>query len=271
MAASSSVKSTPTLTPAQKGTPTIQLSMIRLSGCETDWRSRNRMRWILQIVRSSLDRPRLGTGRTVLAAFAALTVIDTALVLAVEHLPAPVALTGGERVLVTLWPVLAMLLLVPAALFAVGAWSTARLHRRGAAPLFAWFSAAMTMQVPIEMLGQIADPENYVIEVRDRGPGIPADERALVLEPYARGSTAADRPGRGLGLHVARRLAEGHGRALELENRDDGPGTLIGCDCGGRDDDAGRRRDTRHDGASRRGPSGAGSRSGVRARARARP
>lgn len=62
-------------------------------------------------------------------------------------------------------------------------------------------------------------PTGWEIEVRDRGPGIAADERAHVLQPFTRGRRAAevDVPGSGLGLALCSELARRlHGR-LDLE------------------------------------------------------
>ena len=44
------------------------------------------------------------------------------------------------------------------------------------------------------------------IAVRDDGPGIPPEERARVFDEFARGHAAA-KPGAGVGLSIARRLA----------------------------------------------------------------
>ncbi len=59
------------------------------------------------------------------------------------------------------------------------------------------------------------------IQVRDFGPGIPADQAEAVFEPFRRlGRGPA--PGAGLGLHIARRLVEGmNGKIWET---DAGPG-----------------------------------------------
>ncbi|HEX6680732.1 MAG TPA: ATP-binding protein [Gaiellaceae bacterium] len=56
------------------------------------------------------------------------------------------------------------------------------------------------------------------IEVADRGPGVPADQRGLIFEKFGRGATAGSpgTPGTGLGLFIARSIAGAHGGSLEL-------------------------------------------------------
>jgi signal transduction histidine kinase len=64
-------------------------------------------------------------------------------------------------------------------------------------------------------------PGELRILVRDRGPGLPPQELARVFEPFHRveGSRSRDTGGTGLGLTIARSLAELHGGRLELANR----------------------------------------------------
>ncbi len=63
--------------------------------------------------------------------------------------------------------------------------------------------------------------EEAVIRILDHGPGIPEAEIAAMLEPFARGEGSRNREtgGAGLGLTLARAIAEQHGGTLELSNR----------------------------------------------------
>lgn len=57
------------------------------------------------------------------------------------------------------------------------------------------------------------DKLTLIVAVKDRGPGIPADEQAHLFEPAARGDRSARR-GVGLGLAVCRAIAQAHGGQL---------------------------------------------------------
>jgi signal transduction histidine kinase len=55
------------------------------------------------------------------------------------------------------------------------------------------------------------------VRVRDRGPGVPADQRHLIFDPFARGrAVGGTRGGRGLGLFIARRVVQAHGGTIGL-------------------------------------------------------
>lgn len=55
------------------------------------------------------------------------------------------------------------------------------------------------------------------LRVADEGPGVPADERARIFEPFYRvARNEADDAGSGLGLAIAREIARSHGGELSL-------------------------------------------------------
>jgi signal transduction histidine kinase len=54
------------------------------------------------------------------------------------------------------------------------------------------------------------------VVVRDRGPGIPEDEREAVFDPLSRGRSSSGHQGVGLGLFIARRVLEAHGGSISL-------------------------------------------------------
>ncbi|MFC4728437.1 HAMP domain-containing sensor histidine kinase [Coralloluteibacterium thermophilus] len=65
------------------------------------------------------------------------------------------------------------------------------------------------------------DESHVRIDVADRGPGIPADARARLVQPFQRleRSRSRDTGGTGLGLAVARSTAQRHGGRLDLHDR----------------------------------------------------
>ena len=68
--------------------------------------------------------------------------------------------------------------------------------------------------------------ETAVIEVSDRGPGIPAEQRARLLEPFERLERDAGVPGAGLGLSIVNDVVATHGGRVEIRTRNGG-GTTV--------------------------------------------
>ena len=61
-----------------------------------------------------------------------------------------------------------------------------------------------------------------VLEVADRGPGIPAAEREKVFERFYRLDPSRSSPGAGLGLSIARWIVAAHGGAITLHDNHPG-------------------------------------------------
>jgi len=72
-----------------------------------------------------------------------------------------------------------------------------------------------TVRVSIERTGEAA-----ILSVKDTGPGIPPEEQEKVFQRFFRSQEArsAGQGGSGLGLSIARSIAEAHGGKLELES-----------------------------------------------------
>jgi signal transduction histidine kinase len=68
---------------------------------------------------------------------------------------------------------------------------------------------------------KIEDGAAFVIRVADEGPGIPEADLERVFEPFFRleRSRNSETGGIGLGLGIARDIAQNHGGSLTLENR----------------------------------------------------
>jgi signal transduction histidine kinase len=59
--------------------------------------------------------------------------------------------------------------------------------------------------------------EEAAVTVRDTGPGISPEDMERIFEPFYRGQAQKSIPGTGLGLPIAKRIAEGHGGRIEVE------------------------------------------------------
>lgn len=72
----------------------------------------------------------------------------------------------------------------------------------------------------------LSERDGFVeIAVRDRGPGIPADLRARVFEPYF--TTRGERGGSGLGMAIVHRIVTEHGGEIRLADRPGGGAEVV--------------------------------------------
>ena len=114
-----------------------------------------------------------------------------------------------------------------------------RLHVSSETPLlFGRFDFAQTLRAVVNLIENAAkySPPHTAIDlsasregqflafsVADRGPGVPLGERERIFEPfYRRSSGAPDVGGAGLGLSIARGIAEAQGGSVTLCDRDGG-------------------------------------------------
>jgi two-component system OmpR family sensor kinase len=68
-----------------------------------------------------------------------------------------------------------------------------------------------------------------MITVEDRGPGVPIELRTRIFEPFARGRTTDRTAGTGLGLGLAicRRIVDGHGGSVMVDDRAGGGARFV--------------------------------------------
>jgi PAS domain S-box-containing protein len=90
------------------------------------------------------------------------------------------------------------------------------------------FTEQGRISVEAELAGRDGDMEHVRIRVRDTGIGIPQDKLARLFRPYGQADarTSTTYGGTGLGLFIARRLAELMGGTLTLES-EPGVGTVV--------------------------------------------
>ena len=69
------------------------------------------------------------------------------------------------------------------------------------------------------------------IQVEDRGPGVPHDQRQRIFEPFARGhhrdTDRAAGTGLGLGLAIVKRIVDGHRGTVRVEDRPGGGARFV--------------------------------------------
>jgi signal transduction histidine kinase len=56
------------------------------------------------------------------------------------------------------------------------------------------------------------------VAVRDHGPGIRTHDQRLIFEKFGRVAGGASKPGTGLGLYIARSIAETHGGTIAVSS-----------------------------------------------------
>jgi len=78
---------------------------------------------------------------------------------------------------------------------------------------------------PIDIAAR-QEGQSIVIEVADRGPGLPAGDPNRLFEKFYRGGDAARRLGAGLGLAICRGIVQLHGGKIQAENRGGGGATF---------------------------------------------
>jgi signal transduction histidine kinase len=57
-----------------------------------------------------------------------------------------------------------------------------------------------------------------LVSVEDRGPGIPREHHGLIFEKFGRANVGGGKPGTGLGLFIARSIAETHGGTVAVSS-----------------------------------------------------
>jgi signal transduction histidine kinase len=64
-----------------------------------------------------------------------------------------------------------------------------------------------------------AEDGTIAVTVSDNGPGIPREAQRLIFDKFGRAAPAGNsKPGAGLGLYIARSIAEAHGGSLDVES-----------------------------------------------------
>lgn len=69
--------------------------------------------------------------------------------------------------------------------------------------------------------------DRLVVSIGDEGPGIPTEVVERLFKPFEQSESASREGGLGLGLTIARGLAEAHGGTIAVRRREPGPGTTF--------------------------------------------
>ncbi len=81
-----------------------------------------------------------------------------------------------------------------------------------------------TEPVRIQVAGNASEA---LVRVIDHGPGVLAEERERIFEPFQRGSRSGAAPGAGLGLAIARGFTEANGGRIWVESRSQQGATFV--------------------------------------------
>ena len=97
----------------------------------------------------------------------------------------------------------------------VGVWDAVQLEQMLSCILdnAAKFGVGKPVEVTVRREG-----DDATVSVRDYGPGIPPDRESSIFDAFDRAVSAKHYGGLGLGLFLARAIAEGHGGSLTLHN-----------------------------------------------------
>jgi K+-sensing histidine kinase KdpD len=71
------------------------------------------------------------------------------------------------------------------------------------------------------------DDGRAIVRVQDEGRGVPPNERSRIFEPYARGAGNDEVPGSGIGLFASRRVVEGQGGDIWVEDAPEGGAVFV--------------------------------------------
>jgi two-component system OmpR family sensor kinase len=74
----------------------------------------------------------------------------------------------------------------------------------------------------IDISASVGAQSMLLVSVSDRGPGVPVEDIENIFEPFYRGTNSGEAGGYGLGLAIAKRVAESYGGTVCARNRDGG-------------------------------------------------
>jgi signal transduction histidine kinase len=86
-----------------------------------------------------------------------------------------------------------------------------------------WERRSLTGAISIERrVAAVRTPNSYRVEIRDTGPGVPAERMSNIFEEYTSYSGSDDRSGGGLGLAICRLIMNRHQGHIWVESRSTG-------------------------------------------------